>query len=327
MRHPAYPLRLLSAVLLALALTGPLAAAAAGEASSQANHAPIAENLTLSTYKNVAITGQFQAVDPEGDLITYRMVSKPARGAVTMPEDGGSQFVYTPYENKTGKDSFTYVAQDAAGNTSAPATVQLRIEKAGTKVTYADMSGHPAGKAAVKLAEAGVFVGEQMGADYYFHPDASVTRAEFTAMAMDACGVETLEGVSRTGFADDAAIPTWAKPYVSSALMAGLIQGTRSADGQIVFQADRPITAAEASVLLDRILEISDVAQETMAVDGAPAWASQAAANLVSCGVMSTGSGGSLPLSEALTRADAAQLLCGALELVEQREGNGWLWW
>ena len=86
------------------------------------NGAPIAENLELTTYKNVAVTGQFSAVDPEGDILTFRLVDKPARGAVTLPEDGSTEFVYTPFENKTGKDSFTYVAVDAVGNTSAPAT-------------------------------------------------------------------------------------------------------------------------------------------------------------------------------------------------------------
>ena len=31
-------------------------------------------------------------------------------------------------------------------------------------------------------------------------------------MAMNAAGMEALEDVERTGFADDVSIPTWAKP-------------------------------------------------------------------------------------------------------------------
>ena len=294
---------------------------------SAPNSAPVAENLDLSTYKNVAITARFAAVDPEGDLITYQLVSKPARGAVTLPEDGSGEFVYTPYENKTGKDSFTYVAVDTAGNTSDPATVKVQIEKADTKVTYADLDGHTAAKAAIRLAEEGVFVGECMGGAYFFQPDLDVTRGEFVAMAMNACGIEALEGVQRTGFADDASIPTWAKPYVSSALKAGLVQGTRDSDGQVVFQADSPVTMAEASVLLDRMLAISDVAESTLAVADAPAWASQSAANLLSCGLIAPDSSGTISLSQTLSRADAAELLCGALDILEQREGGGWLWW
>ena len=120
---------------------------------AQENAAPVAENLELNTYKNVAVTGQLTAVDPEGDLLTFHLLDKPGRGSVTLSEDGSGGFVYTPYENKTGKDSFTYVAVDAVGNTSDPAKVKVRIEKADTKVTYSDMSGHPAHKAAIRLAE------------------------------------------------------------------------------------------------------------------------------------------------------------------------------
>ena len=39
-------------------------------------------------------------MDPEGDLLTFQLISKPARGAVTQAEDGSAAFTYTPYENK-----------------------------------------------------------------------------------------------------------------------------------------------------------------------------------------------------------------------------------
>lgn len=211
------------------------------------NSTPVAENLNMSTYKNVAITGQFAAVDPEGDLLTFQLVEKPARGSITMPEDGGNTFVYTPYENKTGKDSFTYVAVDTAGNASDPATVKIKIEKAKTTISYVDMTGDPAQKAAIRMAEEGILVGECMGGSYFFRPEEPVSRGEFVAMAMQAVGMSTLEGVERTGFADDLEIPTWAKPYASSALKAGLVQGAVTSDGQVVFRSTDAITRAEAA--------------------------------------------------------------------------------
>ena len=285
---------------------------------SEANGAPVAENLTLTTYKNVAVTGQFSAVDPEGDLITYHLIKKPARGAVTMPEEGSSTFVYTPYEDKTGKDSFTYVAVDAVGNASDPATVKVKIEKPDTKVAYADLDGHPAHRDAIRLAEEGVFVGECVGEQYFFQPDALVTRGEFLAMAMDTAEVETLAGVTRTGFADDEDIPTWAKPYVSAALMGGLIQGSRDEAGQVVFQANDPITRAEAAVMLDRMLGVTDVDAGAFGPAEAPVWAAQAAANLTTCGVLEGGS-----LGDSLTRAEAAGLLRASLDLLDSRD-TGW---
>lgn len=293
------------------------------------NNAPIAENLELCTYKNVAVTERFSATDPEGDLITFQLVKKPARGSVTMPEDGSGQFVYTPYENKTGKDSFTYVAVDAVGNVSAPATVKIRIEKASTKVTYADMSGNAAYRSAIRLAEEGIFIGECMGGQYFFQPDAPVSRSEFTAMAMQVAGLEPLSGISVTGFADDEAIPTWAKGYASSALKAGVVRGTFDSEGRVVFNSDAVITKAEAAVLLDRALSISDV--PTAGVwfadsDATPTWASQAAANLESCGVLRTDASGALGINATLTRADAAEILSGALDVLESRKTSWFPW-
>ncbi|MEQ2455566.1 Ig-like domain-containing protein [Flavonifractor hominis] len=290
---------------------------------SEENNAPVAENLELSTYKNVAITAEFAAVDPEGDLLSYHIINKPARGAVTLSENSSS-FVYTPYENKTGKDSFTYVAVDAVGNASDPATVKIRIAKPDTKVSYADMDQNPAHKAAIRLAEEEIFVGECMGGEYFFQPDTPVSRSEFVAMTMNAVGLERLEDVERTGFFDDSAIPTWAKPYVSSALQAGLVQGSPDATGQIVFQADQNITAAEAAVLLDRALQVTDVSMDAMkAEEQVPAWAAQSAANLATCGVVQAQG----DLQTTLTRADAAEMLCSALELMDSRDSGGLFSW
>ena len=285
------------------------------------NHAPIAQQLELSTYKNVAITERFVATDPEGDILTFQLVDKPARGSVTMPEEGSDQFIYTPYENKTGKDSFSYVAIDAVGNTSEPVTVTVQIEKADTKVTYADMEDDPSHKAAIRLAEEGIYIGAMMEGQYFFQPDAEVSRSEFTAMAMAVAEIDALEGVIRTGFADDEAIPTWAKPYVSSALKAGVVQGSADADGQIIFDADSSITGAEASVILNRALQVTDVVAD--ADEDTPTWAAQAVANLSSSGVLTS----TEIISDPLTRGEAAQMLCGALELQDSRDSGGWFNW
>lgn len=289
----------------------------------QENQPPVARNMELATYKNVAITGYFDAVDGEGDTLTFQLTSTPARGAVTLAEDGSSQFVYTPYENKTGSDCFTYVAIDSAGNTSPEATVQLRINKPDTKVTYADLEGHPAHKAAIRLAEEGVYVGRYVNGNYFFDPDQSVTRAQFLTMAMSVTGLEQLEGVTLTGFSDDTAIPTWAKGSVSAALKAGAISGARDETGAPIFGADQSITRGEASVMLNNLLDITDVPLEVFSAGSEGHWAAQAAANLSASGVVSQQSVGTAQLSEELTLAQAAEMLDGALDLMDSRE-SGW---
>ena len=88
--------------------------------------------------------------------------------------------------------------------------------------------------------------GECMDGVYYFQPDRAVSRDQFVVMAMTAAGLDALEDVSVTGFSDDEAIPTWAKGYVSSALMAGVVKGVTDADGAISFNTGAAITKAEA---------------------------------------------------------------------------------
>lgn len=290
----------------------------------QENYPPIARNMELDTYKNVAITGYFDATDNEGDTLSFRLTSTPTRGSVTLAEDGSSQFIYTPYENKTGRDSFSYVAQDTAGNTSPEATVSIRITKPDTKVTYADLEGHSAHKAAIRLAEDGIYVGAYMNGRYFFAPDQPVSRAQFLTMAMDCTEMLPLDGISLTGFHDDTAIPTWAKGPVSAALKAGIIRGGKDENGAPVFGAEQIITRGEANVMLNNLLDISDVPVEVFSPNGDGHWASQAAANLAASGVLSPSDTGAAALSQPLTMGDAAQLLDGALTVMSSRDQN-WL--
>jgi len=306
-------------ILLSACLAGALLLpAAALSAGNDANSAPIAENLELTTYKNVAVTGQCAAVDPEGDLMSYQLVDKPARGQVELSEDGS--FCYTPFENKKGRDSFTYVAVDANGNVSSEATVKVTIQKQTTKVSYSDMAYSPYHYAALHLAERGVFTGSNIGGSYCFSPDQTVTRGEFLTMAMTAAGVDALEGVTATGFYDDDTIPTWTKGYVSAALMDGAVQGSANEAGQVVFRAQDGITTAEAAVIIDRLLAMGETASEDASMAGnAPAWAVRAAANMQAVDVVTLDA----QFTESLTRGEAADMLSAMLDVLDSRESKG----
>ena len=314
-------------VAVAVFLVG--AALAAEGQSPAVNSVPIAQTQSFETCKNVAYTGRLAATDPEGDAITFQLAQKPARGSLELTDPATGEFVYTPFENKTGKDSFTFVALDDQGNISEPAKVSLRIRKPNTKVTYADMGGQASYNAAIRLAEEGVLVGERVGDAYYFHPDEPVSRSQFLALAMSALDCQPLSDAISTGFADDASIPTWCKGYVSAALQQGAVRGYPGQDGQVVFAPESSVTRAEAAVILDRMLSVTDVAVTTFYPDtvAAPAWAFQAAANLESAGVLDTGAAGTLSLDDTLTRGQCAQLLAGAMDVVEARETTGWFNW
>lgn len=283
------------------------------------NHPPVARNMDLSTYKNVSVTGYFDAVDAEGDTLSFRMMSNPARGAVELAEDGSGQFVYRPYENKTGKDTFTYVAVDQAGNLSEKATVTVRIEKADTAVTYAELDGHPAHKSAIRLAEEGVYVGPCVGGAYTFEAEVPVTRAEFLTMAMAMAELEPMEDVTVTGFMDDESIPAWSKGSVSAALKAGAIRGCVDERGASTFRGEDVITYAQAAVMLDSLLDVTDVPVEVFAADTQTHWAGQAAADLAACGVLRPTEIAAAALEEPLTLGEAAILLDGAMEIRDKR--------
>lgn len=270
---------------------------------------PVAENLEITTYRGVSVDGRLSAVDPDGDLLTFTVTTPPTKGIVELGDNGS--FVYTPHEGKRGKDYFGYVAQDAAGNRSQEATVIIKIAKAKTDVTYSDMAGVGTYYDALVLAERGVFTGQQIGESYVFAPETAVTRGEFLTMCMELTGGKILSGVSTTGFADDDAIPTWQKPYVATALMNGTISGYSTA-GAATFSGQTPITCAEAAVMLNSILSVTDVSA-TVDDPATPVWAGQSVANLTACRILPDG----FVSDAALTRAQAAQMLVSALEIMK----------
>ncbi len=280
--------------------------------AGSANEPPVAKNLSLSTYRNVSVSGSFQAFDPEGDLLSFRITEAPGKGSVAVR---GGSFVYTPAEGKRGKDSFRYQAVDPEGNVSMDADVSIRIEKQSTSVSYPELTGSGLQYAATRLAEEGVFTGERINSCWCFSADTPLKRGDFLAICAALTGMEPLEDVTRTGFYDDESISAWQKPYVSAALLYGVVQGSTGDSGRAVFRGDQPITRAEAAVMLSSFLEISD-ASGLYYADDVPGWAAQAVANLRACDICS---GDDFHPNRALTRGDAAEMLSAAMDVLAAR--------
>ena len=311
--HPIRALIAVTLALLVLCIVPALALFDNGDTGLGGGDQPIARDLTLNTYKNVAVDGRLSSFSPDGGDVTYRVTKHPARGELTFPEEGGAGFTYTPYENKTGRDSFAYVAEDADGRISQPATVRVIIAKPSVNVFYSDMEGHPAHKAAIALAEHDVFTGERIGASYFFRPDQPVTRQEFLAMAMGAAGREIPHTALPTGFSDGDAIAVWARPYVTAALRAGAVLGNGT-DAGAVFAPDSPIRSYEAAVIVSRLFHVTETAGE--GADAVPAWAARSVASLAAAGFPNIDAGP----DTVLTRADAAVLLDRAMSLQADRK-------
>lgn len=272
--------------------------------------APIAENLEISTYRNVSVGGALKATDPDGDVLKFEITTPPSKGEIELSDSGS--FVYTPAKGKRGRDYFGYKAFDEAGNVSSEATVIIKIEKQKTKIAYSDMDGSGAYCAAIALAENNIFVGESIGGQYVFSPNDPVTRGEFLTMCLKLTGSDILSGVITTGFADDSEIPTYMKPYVSTALLTGVISGYSNGINSAVFNGDNYISYPEAAVMLNKALNLTDVLAESYG-ETVPVWAAQACANLSACRISNYSD---VPQ---LTRADCAVLLYNAMSIIEDK--------
>ncbi|MBE6948615.1 MAG: hypothetical protein E7456_02090 [Ruminococcaceae bacterium] len=272
--------------------------------SADYNYAPIAENIEVKTYKNVAVTGNVSATDPDGESVTFYISEAPKKGELTFSQDGS--FQYTPYEEIKGKDCFYYYAVDEKGGVSNEATVKIIIEKQKTEVWYSDLLEDEGHYAALVLAENGVYTGECIGNEYFFGGETAVTKGRFLAMCMKLCGAEAVEGVVETGFSDDGDIPMWVKPYAAAALMTGVIDAS-----QTELNAHTAITKGEAMVILDGVMNITDVICHEE--DGVM----QAFANLSACNIV--GEDAASGVDTELTMAEAAEMLAGAYEILEKR--------
>ncbi len=268
--------------------------------------APVAENQEIETYRGVSVGGKLSARDPEGGALRFEISTQPMKGTVQLAADG--HFVYSPAEGKRGKDYFGFRATDEQGNLSQEGTVIITLLRQKGRVSYSDLEGEACAYSATVLAEKDIFVGEQLGADYVFHPEQPISRGEFLSMCMVLTDEDILSGAVSTGFLDDDAIELWLKPYVSTALMEGYISGT-GAQGGASFQAADAIRLGDACSMLDAVLGVSNVSNFGSDVG------SQAVANLSACGVL----GEYESLESSLTRGEAAEMLAAALKLVEAR--------
>ena len=309
-------------VMAGLMLSGSASALFGKKTEPAEEGAPVVRDLTITTYRGIPYSAQFVASDGEGEDLTFALMDEPRKGTVSID---GVNFTYTPKEGATGGDSFTYTATDSTGKTSLPATVTVTIQKTRSGVTYADTDAKSA-YAAQCMAEEGIFTGAKIGGQYYFEPDRTVSRSEFLAMTMEMSGRD-VTAVTMTGFADDEAIPTWAKAYAAAGVADGIVQGSATAEGA-AFRSDEPITVSEAAAVLDRVLKIENVDLEVWyeGREEVPAWAAQAVGNMEAVSVLEAGSFESGALSQEVNRADAAQMLLSAHALLKgERDPFDWL--
>ncbi len=187
------------------------------------NSPPTVKGASYETLQGVRRYGRLVASDPDGDRLSYRLVTPPKKGQVTIV---GDAFIYTPLPGAKGKDRFAFCVQDERGNLSPVGAVNIQIEKLAQSPYFTDLQGSRYEYAAVKLAEAGVLSGERFGGSRLFYPERKVTGGELVVMVLAAAGLDSnLAPCINTGLENDGEIPLWLKPYLNRAREAGVITG------------------------------------------------------------------------------------------------------
>lgn len=120
---------------------------------------------------------------------------------------------------------------------------------------FSDMANHEAREAAAVLSKKGVLTGFGDGT---FHPNETMTRAQFAAVVVRALNLKE----KKVSCFKDIASSAWYAGYVGAAYEAGIIQG-RTAN---TFDPEGTITVVEAKIMLARAAKVLKVKRT------APAW-------------------------------------------------------
>ena len=125
----------------------------------------------------------------------------------------------------------------------------MKLEGSGAALTFTDHDqiGVWAKQAVAQAVQAGIVVGYSDGS---FRPHAQITRAEMATMIARALQLQ-LDANALPGFADDEAIPKWARGAVHAIRKVGIIDGR----GDNRFVPNETATRAEAVVMLVRMLD------------------------------------------------------------------------
>lgn len=273
-------------------------------------------SLNNETYKDIKTSGVLFAHDPEGDELTYEIVSYTEHGIVSLDDRALGIYTYTPFSSYTGSDSFEYVVRDKYGNYSASAKVTIEVSAQKTATVYSDMLESDLYCHALAVTESGLMNGVQVGNYFYFEAGREVTRAELVVTAMNAIGIKSVPDVATTGFADDADINPAMKGYIALAYSKGYISGIKQ-NGEIYFKPNETVTLSEAAVIISNMIGYAkpDITPTFADSDSIPSWSNAAIESLYTLGVLEFPDM-TVDAGATVTRGDMAKLLNKTMQVI-----------
>lgn len=275
------------------------------------NLAPTTKHGEIADMAGISVFSTLCGEDGEGDTLRFSIVNGAAHGTVEIIDEHTGAFRYTPDEGYSGKDSFTFCAEDEGGNVSNVSKITVNVARNDGGIVYSDMENSPLHLAAAMLYKKDIMLGEKNGETKLFSPEGKVTRSDFLVMAMNTAGIEAADGAS--SFADNGEFSPYEQRYIATAEMLGITVGVDTDEGRC-FLPDAYITDGEAALMVCRIAALcgigiveSDVSVSVMANDDYDALAVLAKAYVFTSAE---------PKAE-LSRADAAEILYSLLGYCE----------
>ena len=282
------------------------------------NLSPVAtngESVSAWTNMNISCFGTLNGYDPEGGALRFEVVSYPEKGLLIVSNTSTGDFVYTPYEDMSGTDTFSYRVRDEHGSYSEICTVKMKVEKPSTTLVFNDLDNERCLNAAIVMHENSLMgIIQNKDGSLSFRPNEKVTREEFIVLVMKAMGAKEAPALDKTRFADDKDISKEYKGYIESAYSLGIISGLSKGDGVYILPKES-ITTAEAAMIINKIIGAKIDASITVFADSdqIPSEARNAITALTELGIL-TKVNGKINPNTPLTRAQTAQILMSLLE-------------
>ena len=185
------------------------------------------------------------------------------------------------------------------------------------RIRFADINGHWAKDKIEAVSDREIINGISDNNQTVFMPDNRMTRSEFAAIISRFAELDYSEysDVSLP-FADNDSIQEWALPYIKTVYGSGIMTGKSDDDGStLYFDANSPVTRAEAMTMLNRVLNISDYSETAFADDyDIPDWARDGITKLYSAGIAKGYEDNTIRPHAHITRAEGTALLFNCLD-------------
>ena len=279
-------------------------------------------NSSFEIFKNKMLEASFEANIASGESVYYAVTVQPSHGTIVQSGDFGKNYIYTPEEDFTGEDTFSFRLENGDKFSNA-ATVTVTITEDTTDVIpffYIDMQNHWANYSASHLAARGLIIGEEIGNRFYYCPEKMMTRGDFMLflLAITENNLDASVDVEDSLFADKDMLPDWLLEAAKVAYSKGIIKGS-SQNGKIYLNLDKNITRAEATVMISNVLDDKSSTENITYKDVAniPTWAVNSVKNLSAYKIIQGDSAGTFRPMDILTRAEGAEL---SFKLLKQLE-------